>query len=159
MPRARLFLCFVALLAAAVAPLARAISVIAPSFPELVAEAEFVARGVVTDVHTEEFDSPDGRGIRTLITLRVERALKGTPGDSVTLSILGGTYGRRTLSIPGLPRFQVGQRQIVFVAQNGRTFCPLVRIGHGRYHVRTDAATGRDYIARDNDAPLTSTDD
>ena len=138
---------------------ARAMSVVPPTFAELVAEAELVVRGVVTEVRTEEFDSPDGRGVRTLVTLRVERALKGSPGESVTLTILGGTVGRRTLSIPGMPQFRVGQRQVVFVAQNGRVFCPLVRIGHGRYHLRHDDATGRDYVARDNDVPLTSTDE
>jgi hypothetical protein len=34
-----------------------------------------------------------------------------------------------------------------------------VRVGHGRYHVRRDAATGRDYIARDNGAPLGNLDE
>jgi hypothetical protein len=73
--------------------------------------------------------------------------------------MLGGTSGARTLKIPGMPTFNVGDREIVFIAGNGQSFCPLVRIGHGRYHVRTDAATGREYITRDNHAPLTTLDD
>ena len=143
MPAPRLFLrLFVAALASLATVPVRAMSVLPPTFAELVAEAEFVVRGVVTDVRTEEFDSPDGRGVRTLVTLRVERALKGAPGETVTLSMLGGTSGRRTLTIPGMPQFRVGQRELVFVAQNGRVFCPLVRIGHGRYHLRhADHAT------------------
>lgn len=143
----------------AAAPLTRATSVIPPTFAELVAEAETVVRGVVTEVRAEEFDSPQGKGVRTLVTLRVERALKGTPGESVTLSILGGTVGKRTLKVVGLPQFQVGQRQIVFFANNGRVLCPLIGAGHGRYHVMTDAATQREYVMRDNQVPLTSTDE
>lgn len=138
---------------------AAAMSVVPPTFPELVAEAETIVRGSVTDVRTEEFDSPQGRGIRTLVTVRVERTLKGAPGPTLTLSVLGGTVGRRTLGIAGMPQFQVGDRQIVFVADNGRVFCPLIGIGHGRYHVRTDAATGREYVARDNGVPLDSTEE
>lgn len=136
-----------------------AMSVVPPTFPELVAEAETIVRGTVTEVRTEEFDSPQGRGVRTLVTLQVERTLKGTPGATLTLSVLGGTVGRRTLGIAGMPQFQVGQREIVFVAENGRVFCPLIGIGHGRYHLRADAATGREYVARDNGVPLASTDE
>ena len=136
---------------------ASAMSVLPPTFPELVAEAQTIVRGTVTQVRSEEFDSPQGRGIRTLITVQVERTLKGEPDATLTLTVFGGTVGRRTLGIAGMPQFQVGERQYLFVADNGRTFCPLIGIGHGRYHVRTDAATGRDYVARDNGLPLAST--
>lgn len=140
-------------------PAARAMSVIPPTFTELVTEADTVVRGVVTQVRSEEFDSPQGRGVHTFVTLRVEHALKGTPGDTVTIRFLGGTVGKRTLKIAGIPQFEVGQRQIVFFARNGRVLCPLIAAGHGRYHVKTDAVTHRDYVTRDNDSPLTSTDE
>ena len=140
-------------------PAARAMSVIPPTFAELVAEAETVVRGVVSDVRTEEFDSPQGRGVRTLVTLKVERALKGTPGATLTLSLLGGTVGRHTLRVAGMPTFEIGKRELVFVARNGTVMCPLIGAGHGRYHVQTDTTAHRDYITRDNLAPLTSTDE
>jgi hypothetical protein len=135
----------------------RATTVVPPTFPELVHEAETIVRGVVTQQRTEEFDSPQGRGIRTLVTLQVERALKGSPGETLTVTMLGGTVGRRTLHIAGVPQFRVGERQIVFVAHNGRAFCPVIAGGHGRYFIRADA-TGREFIARDNGAPLGSVD-
>lgn len=157
-------------LLAAFAPLTRAMSVIPPTFDELVAESDTVVRGTVTAVRTEEFDSPQGRGIRTLVTFRVERTLKSTAStaatttsatsaDTLTLSFLGGTVGKRTLRIAGMPTFTVGQRQLVFFARNGTTMCPLIGAGHGRYHVVTDPATQREYVTRDNAVPLTSTDE
>lgn len=150
---------FPLLLALLLAPAARATSVLAPTFAELVAESDTIVRGTVTAVRSEAFDSPQGRGVHTFVTLRVERTLKGTPGDTVTLRLLGGTVGPRTLRVVGLPTFAVGQRQLVFFAHNGHTLCPLIGAGHGRYHVLTDPATHRDYIARDNTVPLASTDD
>lgn len=146
-------------LVALLAPAAPAMTVVPPTFDELVLAAETAVRGVVTAVRSEEFDSPQGRGVRTLVTLRVERTLKGAPAPEVTLSLLGGTVGARRLRVAGMPEFRVGDRQIVFYAGNGRTLCPLIAGGHGRYHVRTDPAAHRDYLARDNGIPLASTAD
>ncbi|MCX6955866.1 MAG: hypothetical protein NTV51_27295 [Verrucomicrobia bacterium] len=140
------------------APLVRAMSVVPPTFAELVAEATAVVRGEVTGVRTEEFDSPQGRGIRTLVTFRVERTLKGASADTLTLTFLGGTVGKRSLRIAGMPSFTAGQREIVFVARNGEVLCPLIGAGHGRYHVVTEPATQREYVTRDNLVPLSSTD-
>jgi hypothetical protein len=130
-----------------------------PTFAELVDRAETIVRGVVTDVRTEEFDSTQGRGIRTVVTFHVERTLKGESGDSVSLRQLGGTVAGRTLQIVGLPQFKVGDRRILFVADNGRAFSPFVALGHGVYRLRTDAATGREYVTRDNGTPLGSIDE
>jgi len=140
-------------------PAVHALSVIAPTFPQLVAASDTIARGTVTAIRSEEFASPQGRGVRTLVTLRLERILKGTPAETITLTLLGGTVGKRTLRVVGLPTFTVGQRQIIFCANNGNVLCPLVAAGHGRYHVLTDPATQRDYVTRDNLAPLASTDE
>lgn len=137
-------------------PAARALSVIPPTFAELVAESESIVRGEVTAVRSAYDDASPGRPIRTYVTFRVARTLKGpTPaGDSVTLIFLGGTVGADSLSVPGMPTFKLGDREIVFVARNGKTYCPLIAAGHGRYRILRDAATQRDYVARENRIPL-----
>jgi hypothetical protein len=141
------------------APAARAMSVVPPTFAELVAESESIVRGEVTAIRSAHDDTSPGRPIRTYVTFRVARTLKGPApaADSVTLVFLGGTVGADSLEVAGMPRFTVGDREIVFVARNGRTFCPLIAAGHGRYRVLRDAATQRDYIARENRLPLEST--
>jgi hypothetical protein len=141
------------------AAIGRAMSVIPPTFDELVAAADTVVRGVVTEVHAVTVATSQGEAIKTLVTLQVEKTLKGNPGATLTLSLLGGKVGRRNLKVEGMPTFAVGDREIVFVANNGRAMCPLIAGGHGRYHVRHDAASGRDYVARDNGAPVHSTDE
>lgn len=141
------------------AALARATSILPPTFPDLVTEADTIVRGTVTDVHCVAVETSRGQAIHTLVTLRVERAIKGAPGETLTLTILGGTVGKRTLAIDGLPQFRVGERTLVFLANNGRTMCPVIGARHGRFNIEHDAGTGRDYVTRDNGRPLISLDD
>lgn len=147
---------FLLLLCLLAAPAARALSVIPPTFAELVAESESIVRGEVTAIRSAYDDASPGRPIRTYVTFRVARTLKGPApaGDSVTLVFLGGTVGPDSLSVPGMPTFTVGDREIVFVARNGKTYCPLIAAGHGRYRILRNAATQRDYVARENRTPL-----
>ena len=64
-------------------------------------------------------------------------------------------FDGETMRVSGMPRFTVGQKDIVFLSDTrGVQFSPLVGLMHGRYRVQTDAATSRDYIARDDGAPL-----
>ena len=135
----------------------RATTVIAPTFNELVAESEVIARVEVTAVRPTWVESPQGRVIKTFVTFRVVRALKGTPAAELTLPFLGGELDGETMRVSGMPRFTIGQKDIVFLSDTrGVQFSPLVGLMHGRYRVQTDAATSRDYIARDDGAPLES---
>ena len=89
----------------------------------------------------------------THVTFRIEDAIKGAPGKSYTIHMLGGTVDGETMEVADAPRFKVGDRDILFVEHNGTQFIPLVGIMHGRFHVQTDAG-GRDVVAKDNGAFL-----
>jgi hypothetical protein len=155
----RLRLTFLLLLA--FTSLGRATSVVPPSFPELVAEADAIYRGRVTAVQARRVERTDAEGsvIKTFVTIAIDRVLKGPERPEVTLEFLGGTVGEDTLTVVGMPKFSVGSREFVFVQKNGVQFCPLVAMTHGRYRVMRDEATAREHMARDNGAPLTSTAD
>ena len=151
----RRFLIFVWLvLALAGTRLAWATSVIAPSFAELVDEAQTIVRGKVIAVRCAWADSPQGRLIKTYVTFAVEKRLKGSAPDELVLQFLGGEVDGEGMTVQGMPRFTVGQAEILFVAGNGVRFCPLVGMMHGRYRVMTDATSARDYMARDDGVPL-----
>jgi hypothetical protein len=142
------------------APLIQATSVIPPSFPELVAEADAIYRGRVSAIESRRVEQPGGgSAIRTFVTVTVDRVLKGPEKNEVTLDFLGGTVGEETLAVTGMPKFAVGDREFVFVQNNGVQFCPLVGLMHGRYRVLLDEAGTREYVARDNGMPLTDTAD
>ncbi len=158
--RPRLLLAIAALACAGIfAPSAAATSVVAPTFPELVAEAQSIVRAKVTDVRCAWADSPQGRVIKTYVTFTLLKRLKGPGVAEFTLEMLGGEIDGQGMKVSGMPQFAVGQTDILFIAGNGVRFCPLVAMMHGRYRVAHDDATARDYVARDDGVPLESVTD
>ena len=133
---------------------AQATSVVPPKFTELVAEAQVIVRAKVTQVACVWVDTPQGRVIKTNVTLTVARVIKGTADKEMTLQFLGGEIDDQVMRVAGMPQFTVGQTDIVFITGNGVRFCPLVGMMHGRYRVKTDASTQREFIARDDGVPL-----
>ncbi|MCX6955864.1 MAG: hypothetical protein NTV51_27285 [Verrucomicrobia bacterium] len=144
---------------AVLCPAVRATTIVPPTFPELVAEADCIIQGTVESIVSRPVSTARGEAIYTDVTLSVEQCLKGTAGGRIVLTFLGGELGTKRLAIPGVPRFQVGAREILFVQRNGRQLCPLVGFFHGRYRVLRDAASQLEYVARDNGQPLARTDD
>ena len=135
---------------------AQATSVVAPSFPELVKEAQVIVRGQVLSVRCAWVDTPQGRAIKTFVTLAVQKRLKGEAPAELVLQFLGGEIDGRGMRVEGMPRFVEGQTDILFITDNGVQFCPLVGMMHGRYRVVKEAQTAREYVARDDGVPLVS---
>lgn len=131
---------------------ARAMTVVNRSFPELVARAEQIVVGTVTDVR----EGPDDRGAPcTWVTFADLVVLKGDVGSTLTLRLLGGASGPNVARIPDMPTFTPGQRLVLFVAGNGRDICPLVGVWQGRFHVRHDDALGVDVVEDHDGRPVT----
>lgn len=137
----------------------RATSVTPPTFAELVAESQLIVRARVQSVRADWVDSPQGRVIKTFVTLAVLKPLKGQAPAELTLQLLGGEIDGHGMQVAGMPRFQPGQLEFLFISGNGVRFCPLVGLMHGRYRVLADPATGRDYVARNDGVPLASEHD
>ena len=132
---------------------ALATTVIPPSFDELVSRAEMIFQGSVTGVRSEWTGEGAQRHIMSYVTLKVEDAIKGNPGSTVTLRMLGGTVGGETMEVTDAPKFKVGERDILFVENNGTQFVPLVGIMHGRFRVKKDPA-GQDAVFTNEGSPL-----
>ncbi len=139
--------------------LLHATSVVAPSFAELVAEAETIVRARVLSVRAAWVDSPQGRVIKTYVTFATQRQLKGRSTPQFTLELFGGELDGQGMRIAGLPQFEAGQSEMLFVSGNGVQFCPLVGLMHGRYRIRTDPANAREYLTRNDGVPLVSEHD
>jgi hypothetical protein len=133
---------------------ALATTVIPPTFNDLVTHAEMIFQGTVTDVRSEWIGEGGQRHIASYVTFKVDDAIKGNPGAKVTLNLMGGTVGAETMEVSDAPKFKVGDRDILFVENNGTQFIPLVGIMHGRFHVQKDE-TGRDVVLTNDGAPLT----
>lgn len=134
---------------------ARATTVAPTTFGEIVAQAEMILTGQVSARRCEWTGTGSERRIVTIITVEVQAAHKGTPPTHLELVFLGGTVGDTSLEVGGVPQFQVGERSILFVEKNGRKFCPLAGIYHGKLTIERDARTGREILVRYNRRPLT----
>src|SRR5437764_6180049 len=137
----------------ALVSVALATTVIPPSFDDLVARAEMIFQGTVTDVRSEWAGEGAQRHIMSYVTVKVEETIKGNPGASVTLQMLGGTVGAETMEVADAPKFKVGDRDILFVENNGTQFIPLVGIMHGRFRIKKDEA-GSDAVFTNEGSPL-----
>jgi hypothetical protein len=144
-------LLLIALLGAAAT--VRATTVIPPTFDQLVDQAEVIFQGSVTDVKSQWIGEGAERSIVSYITFKVEESLKGGAGQTYTIRMLGGTVGEDTMEVSDAPRFHAGDRDIVFVENNGSQFVPLVGIMHGRFHVRRNQA-GKDVVTDNDDEPV-----
>lgn len=136
-----------------------AMSVVPPTFAELVSEADAIVRARVVAVQPFRVATPDGEIMRTRVTFEVETTLKGRHEGGLTLEFLGGEIGGVGLRVPGMPSFTPGGTELLFVTKQGAGVCPLVAAGHGRYRVLTDRVTGREFVARNDSTPLASEHD
>ncbi len=131
-----------------------ATTVIPPTFDQLVQQAEVIFQGTVTNVRSVWEGEGAQRHIDTYVTFQVQESVKGNAGASYTIRMLGGTVGDETMEVTDTPKFNVGDRDILFVEHNNEQFVPLVGIKYGRFHVQRDEQTGRDVVLNDEGEPV-----
>jgi hypothetical protein len=148
------FVCAVCTMAGLSTRPAQATTVIPPTFEEMADRAELVFVGKTIATRSEWRTVDTKRVIFTWVEFETEEVLKGTAGPAVTLQFLGGTVGEITLAVTGVPRFNTGDRVILFVEKNGTQFCPLVGVFHGKFGLRKDEKTGRDLVVMHDGKPL-----
>ena len=134
--------------------IANATTVIPPKFDELVGRAEIIFEGEVTGLQSQWIGEGAKHRIVTFVTFKVDDALKGAPGTTYSMRMLGGTVDGRTMEVTDAPKFKVGDRDFLFVENNGSQFIPLVGIQHGRFRVQKDL-TGRDTLVTGEGHSLT----
>lgn len=107
---------------------------------ELTHDAIVIARGRVVAADARWTD--DRRSIETLVTLEVERYLKGDLGSSVQFLVPGGRLGRYQRVFVGAPDFAADDRVVVFLGANGPTIPHLVGFSQGVYRLVLARDTG-----------------
>jgi hypothetical protein len=132
---------------------ARATSVIPPTFDQLVADAEVIFQGSVTEVKSQWAGEGGQRHIVSYVTFKVEDALKGNPGETYTIRMLGGTVDGESMGVSDAPTFNVGDKQILFVENNGSQFIPLVGIMYGQFRVQPDES-GKEIVTSNDGHPI-----
>ena len=109
---------------------------------ELTARAETAFYGTVSAVNVEERDGDP----YTVVTFDVTRALTGEPGETATLTFLGGALDDgRSLVVTGMPQFDLAEEVIVF-AYDAPYYSPVVGFSQGLW--RLSEAGFRDEAGR-----------
>ena len=130
----------------------RATTVIPPTFDRLVNDAEMIFEGTVTALKSEWTGEGANRHIVTYVTFKIEDPIKGALGAEYTIRMFGGTVDGQTMEATDTPKFKVGDRDILFVENNGKQFVPLVGIMHGRFRVKQDEVNAPESISKDSGA-------
>lgn len=112
---------------------------------DLVHKADLIFEGKVVNVEYRTSDilkTDDVAMPHTFVTYEILRNFKGqsSEGKLITLRFRGGPDGAgNTLIIPGVPLFQVGDQDIVFVRGNGIEISPILGGNFGRYRISKNA--------------------
>src|SRR6185295_6175432 len=131
--RILLSLCF----AGALAVTARATVLVPADVGELSRDAVAIVRGRVVAQTTRWTD--DHRSIDTLVTLEVERYLKGNFGPTLEFRVPGGELGRFRSVVVGAPEFAVDEHVVIFLGARGPSVPHIVGFSQGVFRVGPSA--------------------
>ena len=95
----------------------RATTIIPADLGELSRDARAIVRGRVAALDTQWTE--DRGTIETIVTLEVERYLKGAFGPTLRFRVPGGDLGRFRSIVVGAPEFAVDERVVVFLGARG----------------------------------------
>lgn len=129
---------------------AEAVSFEPKDFTALTREADQIVIGVAVAANARR------TGAREIVTdyrfADLEVVKGNASGETITLTMLGGTVAAESLSVAGAPTFERGNRYLIFIAGNGSVMFPLVGGHQGIFQIRRDALTGlsriHDYAGR-----------
>jgi hypothetical protein len=130
--------------------------VVPMTMPELVREADRIVRGQVVDQRSQRVRTADGELIVTLVTVRVQRTLKGEPRLQLFLEFPGGTVGTESLELPGMAVFEPGDRAVLFLHDRGSQLSPIV--GYAQGHFAIETSNTHDVVVLEDGAVLAGLD-
>ena len=114
---------------------------------DLAQSADVIALGRVVSV--EGALTAKGR-VFTYVTLTLEEALKGhAPSGSITLKQLGGQVGDLDAFIHGSPRFELGERVLVYLTRSPDGSLHTSHLAMGKFGIVLDSVSGRELALRD----------
>jgi hypothetical protein len=86
------------------------------SLDELGRQAYSIIVGQVSEIAAQQ----EGNGyIHTLVSLAVERIIKGEVAQSLAVSVPGGTVNGQVLEVEDSPSFSQGERVVLFLEKTG----------------------------------------
>lgn len=120
------------------------------SFNDLVSRADVIFVGEVVDVRAFAIANGRNTAIKTRAVFDVTESLLGA-GTTEALEFLGGELNGVELTVAGMPRFQRGDRRVVF-ARRGPSINPIVGFTQGLLRIAPDQRGVERVLAADGTA-------
>jgi hypothetical protein len=119
---------------------------------DLATRAESIVVATVADV------TPRFNDAHTLIvsdvSLAVDETVAGASVSYLTVSEYGGRVGDVELVVPGLPRFELGERVVLFVCRDALGLARTCGASQGRLRVVEDAGGALRAVGMTGDGPV-----
>lgn len=132
--RRNLVLALAATLVLAALPAAASTFVHVPT-RELIAQADALIEGRVVDL--DSFWTESGRLIATEAVIEIDDTLLGTLSGNVTVRTFGGRVGDITVEAHGFPRFELGERVLLFLTTDEDGSLRVLGYQQGQFRVVT----------------------
>lgn len=130
-----------------IAAVAEAATFVVPPDREMVRRAD----AIVIATPTLSYSQVTNGGIETVTRMSVEEVIKGaTPKDALNVVEPGGEVGNLFSYIAGAPRFEIGQRVLLFLMKTGPDRWSAADLVLGKFSFTTDEK-GQRLLARDAD--------
>ena len=135
---------------------AGATTVLPMDLGKLTANAEMIFIGTVVDVRSQK----ESNALYTYVTFGDLEIVKGTyTAATIEARLLGGSVGGETLEVVGMPKFVLGERNMIFLAGNFRYSCPIVGWGQGRFKIAWDELSRQEVILDNESIPISGVKD
>ena len=122
-----------------------AATVLVPAdFSEMVAGSQLVVHGRIVEVRSQMIGS--FRTIESVVTVAVQEAIKGAPGETVAVRVPGGQVGRYRRFMVGAPVFRPGEEVVLFLSGRAPAVPMPFGLSQGVYRV-SRGADGRSLVA------------
>ena len=123
---------------------AQATTLLKKNLADLVAEADGIVVGTVSELNARYDKKKD---INTYVTLNDLKVVHGQyDASSLVLQLRGGEIEGDVFEIHGSPKFETKDRVIIFLKDNGREMVPIVGWTQGVFRVAKDEKTGNERI-------------
>ncbi len=129
-------------------------TVIVPlDFRQAVSESTVIVRGHVTDVRGRTIPT----GVESIVTVAIDRVLKGQADDFVSVHVPGGIVGRYRYVFVGAPTFVVGEQAVFLLKRGSDNALRIVGVSQGVYPIQTLPGASQPTVAPPPVAPQTAT--
>jgi hypothetical protein len=112
---------------------ARATVIVPADLGELSRDARTIVRGRVASLDAQW--TGDRGTIETIVTLEVERYLKGSLGPMLSFRVPGGELGRFRSIVVGAPEFMLDEHVVVFLGTQGPSVPFVLGLNQGVFRV------------------------